>query len=202
MVKELKLYILKLIIKISKAYDTSKILYEKKNLRAQFKFCGNGLKIGRTFSIVNPRYVEIGKYFKFKDRFRLEAIDQYGIQQFSPSIIIGNNVSFNTDIHIGCINKITIGDNCLFGSRILITDHNHGDTSKENLKVVPEKRLLISKGPVKIGINVWVGEGVAILSGVSIGDNSIVSANSVVTKDVPPNSVVAGVPARMIKNMN
>ena len=199
MLKNIKLNILRLLIKISQSYNTSKMRYEKKTLITEFKSCGTGFKLSKDYIIINPKYVEIGNNFKFKDRFRLEAIDEYGNQNFKPSIKIGNNVSFSYDVHIGCIKQIIIGDNCLFGSRILITDHNHGDTSKNNLKEIPEKRLLISKGSVIIENNVWIGEGVAILPGVTIGENSIVSANSVITKNVPPNTVVGGVPAKIIK---
>ena len=71
--------------------------------------------------------------------------------------------------------------------------------SFEMLKMAPEDRPLISKGPVVIKNNVWVGEGVAILAGVTIGENSIISTNAVVTKSVPPNVVVGGVPAKIIK---
>ncbi len=176
-----------------------KALYEKKKLVSQFKSIGIGLRLSKDYLIENPKYIQIGSNFRFKDRFRMQAIDNYKNQFFSPSILIGDNVSFNTDIHIGCIDLLKIGNNCLFGSRIYITDHNHGETTLEMLTMVPELRPLISKGPVIIKDNVWVGEGVAILSGVVIGENSIISANAVVTKDVPSNSVVGGVPAKIIK---
>jgi acetyltransferase-like isoleucine patch superfamily enzyme len=116
-------------------------------------------------------------------------------------IRIGNNVVFNTDVHIGCINSITIGDNCLFGSRIYITDHDHGGTTIQDLELPPIKRELKSKGPVVIEENVYCGEGVVILSGVRIGKNAILGSNSVITSDVPENTVVAGIPARIIKNI-
>lgn len=182
-------------------FQKRKVLYEKKKLLSEFKKIGIGLRPSNSYLIQNPKYIEIGSNFRFKERFRMQAIDNYKNQSFSPSIIIGDNVSFNTDIHIGCINRIEIGDNCLFASRVYITDHDHGDTSVDMLQIIPELRPLISKGPVIIKNNVWVGEGAAIMSGVTIGENSIIATNAVVTKDVPPNTVVGGVPAKIIKKI-
>jgi acetyltransferase-like isoleucine patch superfamily enzyme len=107
----------------------------------------------------------------------------------------------NTDIHIGCINKIVIGNNVLFSSRIFISDHSHGIIAKEALALPPSRRPLISKGPVIINDNVWIGEGVAILAGVIIGENCIIGANSVVTKSFPANSIVGGNPAKILKSL-
>lgn len=197
----IKLLVLKLLINLIHKFKTSRNLYLKKELTSKLKKVGTSFRIDKEFSIVNPKYVEIGHNFSCKQRVRIEAIDQYNSHFFSPLIFIGNNVSFNTDIHIGCIDSIRIGDNCLFASRIFISDHNHGDSSFEMLKMAPEDRPLISKGPVVIKNNVWVGEGVAILSGVTIGENSIISTNAVVTKSVPPNVVVGGVPAKIIKHI-
>ena len=69
------------------------------------------------------------------------------------------------------------------------------------IDIPPAKRSLTSKGPVKIGKNVWVCRQVTILSGVSIGENSIIGANSVVNKDIPPNCVAAGNPAVVVKTI-
>lgn len=189
------------LIKQFDSFQKRKVLYEKKKLLSEFKKTGNGFRVAKDYFISNPKYIEIGDNFHVLGRFRMEAIEYYKNQRFIPSIRIGNNVSFNTDIHIGCINRIEIGDNCLFASRIYITDHDHGDTSVEMLQISPELRPLISKGPVIIKNNVWVGEGVAIMSGVTIGENSIIATNAVVTKDVPPNTVVGGVPAKIIKRI-
>lgn len=173
---------------------------ELESLKKQFKRVGVGFTLGKDYSILNPQFMEFGDSFWASHRFRIEAISEYEGEMFQPNITIGNNVVFNTDIHIGCIDKIEIGNNCLFASRIYITDHDHGDTSLSSLALPPEKRKLISKGPVVINDNVWVGEGVAILSGVTIGKNAIIATNSVVTKDIPANSVVGGVPARILKS--
>lgn len=172
------------------------------NIKYQFLEVGNNFRIGKNPTIKNPKYIKIGENFSTSDRFRIEAWDEYEGEKFTPVIEIGNNVIFNTDIHIGCINKIQIGNNCLFASRIYITDHHHGDTSMEMSRIPPSKRPLVSKGPVIIEDNVWIGEGVAIMPNITIGENSIVATNAVVTKDIPRNSVAAGVPAKIIKTIN
>ena len=168
----------------------------------RFDKIGEKFSLGKDYQILNPQFMQFGQNFWASHRFRIEAIDIYEGQTFSPKITIGNNVSMGNDNHIGCIDEIKIGNNCLFGSRIYITDHDHGDTTLEALQLPPEKRKLVSKGAVIINDNVWIGDGVAILSGVTIGKNSIVATNAVVTKDVPANTVVGGIPAKIIKTID
>jgi acetyltransferase-like isoleucine patch superfamily enzyme len=181
------------------SFQSNKETRKKKIIFSNCKAIGTNFNLGKDYQVHNPQYIEIGDNFIAGVRFRIEAWDSYYDQKFSPKIKIGNNVIFNTDIHIGCIDKIEIGKNCLFGSRIYITDHQHGGPTPEMLKIAPKDRPLSSKGPVIIKDNVWVGEGVAIMPNVTIGENSIIATNAVVTKDVPANCVVAGVPAKVIK---
>lgn len=151
--------------------------------------------------ITNPQNIYIGNNFSALSRFRIETFNEYMGETFSPKIIIGDNVAFNNDCHIGCINRIEIGNNVLGASKIYISDHYHGQISADAIKSIPVERFLYSKGPVIIKDNVWIGECVAIMPGVTIGQNAIVGANSVVTIDVPDNSVVAGVPAKVVKRL-
>ena len=121
--------------------------------------------------------------------------------EHTPSMEIGAECCFGEYNHITAINKIVIGDHLLTGRWVTISDNNHGDSSYETLQMDPCARPVVSKGPVVIGNNVWIGDKATILSGVTIGDGAIVAANSVVTKDVPAYSVVAGVPAKVIKRV-
>ena len=85
------------------------------------------------------------------------------------------------------------------GRWVTILDNSHGETGYKSLIITPHERQLYSKGKIIIEDNVWIGDKVTILSGVKIGIGSIIGANSVVTKDIPPYSIAAGVPSKIIK---
>lgn len=134
-------------------------------------------------------------YFTSWERYITEENGIKKEQCFNPKLIIGNHCNFGAFNHITCINKIVIGDGVLTGKWVTITDNSHGTTSMECLQIRPANRKLISKGPK----NVWVGDKVTILPGVTIGEGAVVAANAVVTKDVLAYCVVAGNPAKIIK---
>lgn len=154
--------------------------------------------VGKNYSIISPDRISIGDNFYAEDNLKIQAWTSYQNQSFSPSIDIGSNVSMMENCHISCCNKITIGDGCLLGSNVFITDNFHGDNSRKQLLIPPINRPLDVRGEVKIGKNVWIGRNVCIMPGVSIGDYAVVGANAVVTRDVPASSVAAGVPARSV----
>jgi acetyltransferase-like isoleucine patch superfamily enzyme len=170
-----------------------------RSLRRILNTSGSRLYIERPVIIKGFKYILIGENFTAFARLRLEAYDKHLDTSYTPSLTIGNNVSINYDCHIGCINKIRIGNNVLMASKVFITDHYHGEISKTSLDITPSQRKVISKGPVIIEDNVWIGEGVAILPGVTIGKNSIIGANSVVNKSIPENAVAAGNPAKVLR---
>ena len=147
------------------------------------------------------KYITVGKGTVVLRGAILTAWDAYGKQSFSPSITIGRNCALGEHIHITACNSITIGDNVLTGRYVYISDNSHGYTDGRDLDIHPLERDLNSKGPVVIGNNVWIGERVCILAGVTVGDGAIIGAGAVVTKDVPPRCVAAGVPARVVKMM-
>lgn len=88
---------------------------------------------------------------------------------------------------------ITIGDDCLIGHNTVIATLNHD--------IAPSRRADLLPTPVVIGRNAWIGANVTILPGVSIGDDAVIAAASVVTKDVPARTVVVGAPARVVRTL-
>ncbi|AMR34086.1 hypothetical protein A0256_22870 [Mucilaginibacter sp. PAMC 26640] len=183
----------------SGSYTGRKDDADQKSLYGDLKFRGKESTLPNQAIVRNPKYISIGNHFSALYNLRLEAWDSYEKQVFTPEIVIGDYVSMGTDVHIGCINKVTIGSHVLMGSRIYISDHSHGDTTAASIALPPLKRELISKGPVTIEDNVWIGEGACIMPNVHIGKNAVIGANAVVTRNVPANAVVAGVPAKIIK---
>lgn len=145
------------------------------------------------------RPICIGRGFISQPGLKIECIDSYAGKQYHPCLSIGDNVFINSNCHIGCINKIVIGNSVMIGSGVLITDHQHGTLADSDIPVAD--RELVSKGAVVIEDNVWIGEHVCILSGVTIGEGSIIGANAVVTKSIPAHSLAVGVPATVIESL-
>lgn len=107
---------------------------------------------------------------------------------FGRNIHLGRRVFINSGCRFQDQGGIRIGDDCLIGHNVVIATLNHD--------LDPTRRADITPSPVTIGRNVWVGSNATILPGVQIGDNAVIAAASVVTKDVPANTVVVGSPAR------
>ncbi|MDO5447908.1 MAG: acyltransferase [Prevotellaceae bacterium] len=145
------------------------------------------------------KFVSIGDDTEIHEYSRLTAYNV--LEGVTPYIYIGANCNIGPFSHITACRGITIGDNLLTGSNVMITDNAHGKSSFEDLSLPPTERKIYSKGTVTIGNNVWIGSNACIMPGVTIGDGVVVGANSVVTKDVPPYCIVAGVPAKIIKNL-
>lgn len=109
-------------------------------------------------------------------------------------IYIGAHTYINRNTFLDSIDSLRIGQHCAIGPSCYITDHDHGT----DLNSSPLKQPMIAK-PTRIGDRVWIGANVTILKGVIIGNDVIVGAGSVVTKDVPDKAIVVGIPAKVIK---
>ena len=173
---------------------------QQERVRSQFK-SADGVYFESDVQLNDAQCISIGDNGYICHHVILTAWTRYQNQVFEPEIIIGQNAHIGEYTHITAINKIQIGDNFLTGRWVTITDNSHGNVSLESLHEAPINRDLCSKGSVLIGNNVWIGDKATILPNVTIGDGAVIAANSVVTKDVPAYSVVAGNPAKIIKQI-
>lgn len=147
-------------------------------------------------AIKGPAYVKIGKNSRIGYNTTISVINEHFGEKFNPIMTIGEETNIGSYNAFGVCNKITIGNNVLFGPYIHINDHTHcyQDISKPVIK-----QPIYSKGPIIIEDECWIGFGSHILSGVTIGKHSVIGANSVVTKSIPPYSVAVGSPAKVVK---
>lgn len=112
---------------------------------------------------------------------------------YGKNITVGADVFINACCHFQDHGGVTIGDGCQIGHNVVFATLNH--------ELAPERRKTTRPAPIVLGKNVWIGSNATILQGVTIGDNAVVAAGAVVNKDVEPNTVVGGVPAKFIKRI-
>ena len=169
-------------------------------LSGYFRKCHKTVRFCGLEDLKGSEMIEIAENTVFGKHLYLTGWHQLAREKETTMIRIGANCNFGAFNHITAINRIEIGDNCLTGKWVTITDNSHGDTDLNSLAIPVSKRPIVSKGPVIIGKNVWIGDKATILPGVTIGDGVVVAANSVVTKDVPSYCIVGGNPAKVIKD--
>jgi len=159
------------------------------------------LVLNKAYLIRRPSYIRIVGKYSIDSGFSAGPGLILDILHDQAELIIGKNVKMNHRCHIGVMKSVKIGDDVLMASNVFISDHSHGCYSEDvhsNPTQAPNERKLFCKD-VEIGNKVWIGENACILSGVSIGESSIIGANSVVTRNIPPYSIAAGAPARVVK---
>lgn len=160
-------------------------------------------KVGRNFSLYGRSYF-YGSDISVGDNCWFQAVDNYKGNRYSPTVAIGNRCMFSNNVHISAVEGISIGRDCLFGSNIYVGDHSHGSTRAEclDINIPPADRPLSDIGAISIGERVWVCDGVVILAGSHIADGCIIGANSVVKGYFPKSAIIAGAPARIIKELS
>jgi acetyltransferase-like isoleucine patch superfamily enzyme len=145
-------------------------------------FCpGVKLEIGRNAVLRMGRWSWIGHDSK--------------IRVHEGEVSIGTKTVMGQECTISAYQRVSIGRECIVADRVMLIDFDHGVVEVER----PIRLQGIYKRDVRVGSNVWIGYGACILRGVSVGHNSIVGTNAVVTKEVPENAVVGGVPARVLR---
>lgn len=125
---------------------------------------------------------------------------QTGLSYSDPNgqIVLGNNVAVGPFSHIGGAGNVTIKSNTIIGPYLSVHSENH--SYEQNGKLYRNQK--VKRKGIIIGENCWLGAKVTVLDGVTIGDNCVVAAGSVVTKDIPSNSLIAGVPAVVMRSLN
>jgi acetyltransferase-like isoleucine patch superfamily enzyme len=146
-------------------------------------FLGRGLELK-----VEPRgEIRFGRFVWIGDGTKIRCHE--GVVEIGAKTVMGQECT------ISAYQRVRIGEQCVIADRAMFIDFDHGVVEVER----PIRLQGIYKRDVVVGSNVWIGYGACVLRGVQIGDNSIIGTNSVVTRDVPANAVVAGIPARVIR---
>lgn len=162
-------------------------------------FYNNARLIRLPFDIRNKRNIQIGNGLTTGFGCRIEV---HPLKSTNEKLLIfGKNVEINDYVHIAAGEKIIIGNNVLIASKVFISDLNHGiyrGKKQDSPLSTPNTRKL-STNPVIVKDNVWIGESVCVMSGVTIGTGCVIGALSVVTKNIPDYSIAVGSPAKVIK---
>ncbi len=146
-------------------------------------FLGRGLELK-----VEPRgEVRFGRFVWIGDGTKIRCHE--GVVEIGAKTVMGQECT------ISAYQRVRIGEECVIADRAMFIDFDHGVVEVER----PIRLQGIYKRDVEVGNNVWIGYGACILRGVSIGDNSVIGTNAIVTKDVPANAVVGGIPARILR---
>ena len=172
--------------------------------------------LGKGVSFFNITKIKWGKFLRLGNQVAISALSKNGIQfgnnvsigafsrvivstslnNIGNKIVIGNNVGIGEFAYLGGAGGLEIGDECIVGQYLSCHPENH---NYEDLEIAIRHQGVTRKG-IKIGNNCWIGSKVTILDGVSIGQGCIIAAGSVVTKSFPENSIIGGVPAKLLKN--
>jgi acetyltransferase-like isoleucine patch superfamily enzyme len=142
---------------------------------------GVRLEIGRGARVVLGRWSWLGHGTK--------------VRAHEGEVVIGAKSVLGQECTISAYQHVSIGRECIVADRVMLIDFDHGVVEVER----PIRLQGIYKRDVRVGNNVWLGYGACVLRGVTVGDNSVIGTNAVVTKDLPANAVAAGVPARVVR---
>jgi acetyltransferase-like isoleucine patch superfamily enzyme len=176
----------------------------------KFAVFGSGVKMFNTPKISYGRYLKLGErvYISGLGKKGIQIGDNVGIGAYSRIIVstsfnqmgehirIGNNVGLGEFAYLGGAGGLEIGDDCIIGQYLSCHPENHIAEKIEE----PIRHQGVSRKGIKIGRNCWIGSKVTILDGVEIGEGCIIAAGAVVNKSFPANSIIGGVPAKLIKN--
>lgn len=169
-------------------------------LKTVYSFILTKLTIPQARLVRRPVYIR-GGMFEGGGNLTTGRCCRFDLAAKRQTLFIGENCEIGDYTHIVAHEKVEIGNDVLVASKVFISDTNHGCYKGEKADspdTFPNKRKTVTE-PVKIGSNVWIGENVVIMAGSAIGDGCIIGANAVVKGIFPENSMIAGVPAKIIR---
>jgi len=175
-----------------------------------------GLMLGKGVTFFNPSKIHWGRFLRLGNYVAISALGKNGIwfgdnvsigafsrviistslNNLGDKIIIGNNVGIGEFAYLGGAGGLEIGDNCIVGQYLSCHPENH-NYSKNTMLI---RHQGVSRKGIKIGRNCWIGSKVTILDGVEIGEGCVIAAGSVVTKSFAENSIIGGVPSKLLKS--
>ena len=182
---------------IKKAYRKFERFYVDHFLRPQFESLGEGFTFVKPWHVeVFGRAVSIGRCVNvIASRDMKVRLSVWGLRPDEGRIRIGDNVLICPGVRIGAAVEVRVDDNTMLANGVYLTDSDWHDLYN---RIIPCQR----PAPIHIHENAWIGDGAVVTKGVTIGRNSVVGAGAVVVDDVPPNSVAAGNPARVVKRLD
>ena len=195
-VKSVLLYLYKKMEAAAEA-DLPKFANTPKNLRIELPrriFSAHRIYIGDDVSI-GPNALLVPQTF-YPTHVMSHPEIEHDVQRFNPKIVIGNRVTSTGMLTIAAMQEITIEDDVMFALNVLVSDGMHGF---ENANEPYKYQKMWKIAPVLVKRGCWIGQNVVIMPGVTVGELSIIGANSVVTKSIPDRSIAIGAPARVIK---
>jgi acetyltransferase-like isoleucine patch superfamily enzyme len=162
-----------------------------------FASFGEGSVIGPPARVTMPEAIHIGNGVIIHEHAWISVVD--AVPGYTPKLTIGDGTHIDRLCHIACVGEIEIGPDVLCGERVLIGDTYHGYEDPD-LPII--KQPMATPQNVRIERGVFIGLGVLIMAGVTVGEHAYLGAGSVVTRDVPPRTVVVGNPARPVRRYN
>ena len=160
---------------------------------------GRNIVLGKGMRFKNSSFLKLGSNVTICDNARFLFVKEYKGESYNPKSVIGDNVFIAYNFTLMAAAPITIHNNVLIASNVVITSENHG-INPELTSSYSETPLVGS--PVEIGEGCWLGEKVMVMPGVKLGERCVVAAGAVVTKSFPSYSLIAGVPAKLVKKYN
>jgi acetyltransferase-like isoleucine patch superfamily enzyme len=170
-------------------------VYTQIRWRARFADLGAGSMLRKPLLLAGGRHIRVGHGVHLGPFWRLEALERFQGSPYRPSISIGDRVTAEIGLHVAAARQVQIGNDVLIASWVYITDHGHRIDSS----LPPIAAGLDEPRPVMVGDGCWLGERVVVLPGVALGPGCVVGAGAVVTRSFPAGSVVAGVPAQLLR---